>query len=42
MRTDDKETIQETAEILTMKDFSVKELEAILTNIYKLGVAVNE
>ena len=42
MRADDKEAIQETAEILTMKDFSVKELEAILTNIYNLGVAVNE
>jgi hypothetical protein len=37
MNTEDKETIQETAEILTMKDFSIDELTAILTNIYKLG-----
>jgi hypothetical protein len=37
MNADDKETIQETAEILTMKDFSIDELTAILTNIYNLG-----
>jgi hypothetical protein len=37
MNAEDKETIQETAEILTMRDFSIKELTAILTNIYKLG-----
>jgi hypothetical protein len=37
MRADDKETIEETADILTMKDFSVEELIQILTNIYELG-----
>lgn len=28
-----KQLIQETAEILTMKDFSVEEIEKILTNL---------
>ena len=39
MLPEDKETIQETAEILTMRDFSVKELVQILNNIYALGKA---
>ena len=32
-----EQLIRETAEILTMKDFSVEEIEQILSNIYEEG-----
>lgn len=32
-----EQLIQETAEILTMKDFSVEEIKQILDNIYEEG-----
>ena len=32
-----EQLIQETAEILTMKDFSVEEIKQILSNIYEAG-----